>query len=122
MIPELEMDWLVQLDENLFYGPTTSGAVLEFLTLGEIGPKTAVVNCKDSTESLLEECEFYPEAEPEESGVLLQPSKGSLRSNLQKRIRELEANLLEKQRKLLFAEDTIRRLERRLNALEGGKS
>lgn len=118
MIPELEMDWLVQLDENLYYGPTTVGAVLEFYTLNEIGPQTTVINCKDAKECPLEEWDFFPDSEVEAADSLLQPSKGSLRANLQKRVRELEANLLEKQRKLLFAEDTIRRLEKRILALE----
>src|SRR4051812_24896336 len=45
MLPELEMDWLVVVEENLLYGPTTSGALLEFSRLGEITAETQLVNC-----------------------------------------------------------------------------
>ncbi len=115
MIPELEMDWLVQLQEHLFYGPTTAGALLEFYSLGEISKETIVVNCKDGVESKLGDCDFFPEAEGEEEEEFdAQPQKGSLRTNLQRRVRELESLLLEKQRKLLLAEDAVRRLERKL--------
>jgi hypothetical protein len=117
MIPDLEMDFLVQLDADLFYGPTTAGAVLEFYTLGEISRDTLVINCVSSQTCRLVECEFFPEAE-ELASEMHAPHKGSLRANLQKRVRELEASLLEKQRRLLFAEDTIRRLEKRLQELE----
>jgi len=121
MIPELEMDWLVQLDDHLYYGPTTGGAILEFFSLGEISPETIVVNCKDATECKLKECDFFPDPDDfNEAGGSLQPSKGSLRYNLQRRIRELESALLEKQRRLLFAEDTVRRLEKRIQELEPG--
>lgn len=116
MIPELEMDWLVQLDEHLYYGPTTANAVLEFYSLNEISPETIVINCKNNAECPLRECEFFPEDEAgeEEQG----PGKSSMRSALQRRVKELEAELLEKQRRLLFAEDSVRRLERKVAELE----
>jgi hypothetical protein len=121
MFPELEMDWLVQVQEDVYYGPTTVGAVLEFFTLGEINQHTVVINCKTAEEKLLEDCDFYPAPEEAISDAAA-PSKGSLRHNLQKRIRELEAELLEKKRSLLFAEDRVRRLEKRVQELEAGSS
>jgi hypothetical protein len=116
MIPELEMDWLVQVDQNLYYGPTTASTLLEFYSLNEISPQTVVINCKTGHECPLSECEFFPEdeAEDEKSGL----GKSSMRAALQRRVRELEAELLEKQRRLLFAEDAVRRLERRVAELE----
>ncbi len=45
MIPEMEMDWLIVVSENLLYGPTTAEALLEFEELGEINPSTALINC-----------------------------------------------------------------------------
>jgi hypothetical protein len=117
MVPELEMDWLVQVQEDVYYGPTTVGSVLEFYTLGEVNQHTVVINCKTADEKLLEDCEFYPTAE-EAISEAAAPAKGSLRNNLQKRIRELEAELLEKKRSLLFAEDRVRRLEKRVQELE----
>src|SRR4051794_18713255 len=43
MFPELEMDWLVEVTSERYYGPTTLGAVQEFLRLGEIGQETYVI-------------------------------------------------------------------------------
>jgi hypothetical protein len=36
MVPGLEMDYLVEVSADQFYGPTTLGAVREFLQMGEI--------------------------------------------------------------------------------------
>ena len=38
MVPELEMDYLIEVGEDKYYGPTTVGALREFLTAGEITP------------------------------------------------------------------------------------
>lgn len=117
MIPEMGMDWLVQTGEQSYYGPTTPNAIMEFYTLGEINQHTVVINCKTAKVFRLGEAEFFPSTadDPMESEG---PGKGSLRSALQKRVRELEAELLEKQRALLFAEDKVRRLEKKLAELE----
>ena len=42
MIPELEMDYLIHVSEDHYYGPTTVGSIREFLDAGEItydGPR-----------------------------------------------------------------------------------
>jgi hypothetical protein len=39
MLPELGMDWLVEVTTERFYGPTTLGAIKEFMRLGEIEAK-----------------------------------------------------------------------------------
>jgi hypothetical protein len=49
MFPELEMDWLVEVTSERYYGPTTLGAVQEFLRLGEIGEETFVINSRDGS-------------------------------------------------------------------------
>lgn len=116
MVPELEMDWLVQLDEELLYGPTTTESVIEFLAAGEITPDTTVINCKEGFEQKLSECDFFP-GSPEESDVP-SPTRGVIRANLQKRVRELEASLLERRSRLVLAEETIRRLETKVKNLE----
>ncbi|MFV0414880.1 MAG: hypothetical protein ACK5NG_00780 [Chthoniobacterales bacterium] len=102
MLPELEMDWLVQLGDELFYGPTTPQAILEFLAANEISRSTTVINCKEGTECKLGDCDFYLK-EDEKSG----PSGSVVNENLQKRIRELEENLA-------AAEETIRQLQARI--------
>src|SRR6476469_6645543 len=49
MLPELEMDWLVEVTTERFYGPTTLGAIQEFLRLGEINGDTFVINSCDGS-------------------------------------------------------------------------
>jgi hypothetical protein len=130
MIPELEMDWLVELGEDLLYGPTTSGTLMEFVRTGEISKDTIVINCVDGSQALLRDTEFFsaalaaPPTEhagadiEEEPTLSQQPIKGGIRANLQRRVRELEQSLLEKQRYLNAAKDIIARLEARNKELE----
>jgi hypothetical protein len=125
MIPEMEMDWLIVLGENVLYGPTTAEALLEFERLGEINPDTALINCMTGERPTLGEVPFYrglqsivQEQSPADA-LLSQPGRGAgLRTSLQQRIRELENTLLEKGRKLTDAEETITRLEARIRELE----
>src|SRR5437588_11915676 len=49
MLPELGMDWLVELTSEQYYGPTTLGAIQEFIRLGEIDGETYVINSCDGT-------------------------------------------------------------------------
>jgi hypothetical protein len=130
MIPEMEMDWLIVVGENLLYGPTAAEALLEFEKLGEINPATALINCNTGQNSTLGETPFYqaslvnPLREEEAAAnvlpALIQPPGrgGSFRVNLQQRIRELENALLDKSRKLTVAEETIVRLEGKIRELE----
>ncbi len=130
MIPELEMDWLIELGQDLLYGPTTSGTLLIFAGSGEISPDTKVVNCVNQQEFALKETEFYiaaqqapnpetlTESDEDFNALSQQPLKGGIRANLQRRVRELEQSLLEKQRYLSAAKDVIARLETRNKELE----
>lgn len=127
MIPEMEMDWLVVVGENLLYGPTTAEALIEFEKLGEINPATGLINCNTGKRCTLGEAPFYQASlanplQPEQAaltGMIQQPGQGGLRVNLQQRIRELESTLLEKSRKLTVAEETISHLESKIRELEG---
>src|SRR2546421_5564719 len=49
MLPELGMDWLVEVTTERFYGPTTLGAIQEFMRLGEINGETFVINTSDGS-------------------------------------------------------------------------
>jgi hypothetical protein len=49
MFPELEMDCLVEVTGDRYYGPTTLGAVREFIRLGEINAETFVINSCDGS-------------------------------------------------------------------------
>ena len=55
MLPELCMDWLVEVTRERYYGPTTLGAVQEFLRLGEINGETFIINSCDGTRRQISE-------------------------------------------------------------------
>lgn len=118
MIPDLEMDWLVQMGDELYYGPTTPQAIVEFFAAGEIKPQTRLINCKTNLDIAFKESEFFPPSLAElelESG---QPVKGSIRNSLQQRVRELEKSLIEKRQQLGLSEETVKLLENRVRELE----
>ncbi|MFM8363695.1 MAG: GYF domain-containing protein [Verrucomicrobiota bacterium] len=96
MIAELQMDWLVEVPDNPLYGPTTSGALLEFLRMGEIHPDTHIVNCCTGETLTLSQAPFYRSDDPE---------------TLASRIEELEADLR-------AARETISQLRTRLAEFE----
>src|SRR6266478_564858 len=55
MLPQLGMDWLVEVTSEHYYGPTTLGAIQEFIRLGEISEETFVINtCDGSRRQILE--------------------------------------------------------------------
>jgi hypothetical protein len=116
MVPELKMDWIVRLDDDHYYGPTTIGSLLEFRENGEINGETVIIDCCTAKELKFKDTTFF--VEPAEADPLRSPSKGVIRLSLQKRIRDLEVGLLEKRRQLDAAAETIRRLETRVSELE----
>lgn len=119
MIPDLTMDWLIEVSENLLYGPTTVEALMEFCRMGEITRDTPVINCKTAEAMPLGKAPFFSEGLPVPGQENAQtPAKGGLRVNLQKRIRELESSLLEKRRQLAIAQETITKLEAKVRDLD----
>ncbi|MFA7344658.1 MAG: hypothetical protein WC003_10160 [Terrimicrobiaceae bacterium] len=119
MIPGFAMDWLIEVSDNLLYGPTTAEALLEFSRLGEITRDTPIVNCRTGETTILSKAPFFSE-EAMRPAVedFPQPQKGGIKINLQKRIRDLEAGLMEKTRQLTSARETIARLEAKIRELE----
>ena len=115
MVPELQLDYLVEVGEDQYYGPTTIGAIAEFIAAGEISPETTVTNCKDASQmrvrDLLPPALLNPAPAPDVS-ISSRPS--SIRLNLQQRIRELETALLDERRGRENAEVLIEKLETRL--------
>lgn len=121
MIPELGMDWLVELHNNLLYGPTTGGALIEFVRLGEITRDTPVVNCCSGEAMRVCQAPFFSEEAVQpalEEVRQIQPAKGGIRISLQKRIRDLETALIEKRLQLNTANDTIAKLEHKIRDLD----
>lgn len=115
MVPELEMDYLVEVSPDQFYGPTTLGAVREFLQMGEIHPETLVTNCRDHSETPLRDLPgMTPSPEEADSSS---PVRTSIRLNLQQRIRELEELLMEERRGREMAEHLVEKLEAKLETI-----
>lgn len=115
MLPELQMDFIVEVGEDQYYGPTTLGAIAEFIAAGEIHAETAVTNCKDGSQmrvrDILPPSLLHP-APPPDVAISTRPS--SIRLNLQQRIRELETALLDERRARENAETLVERLENKL--------
>jgi hypothetical protein len=109
MVPDLGMDYLVEVSTDQYYGPTTLGAVREFLIIGEINPDTFLTNCKDGFQQRVSD---FPELQPKREEE--QPVRTSIRLSLQKRIRELEEALMDERRARETAELRCERLEARL--------
>jgi hypothetical protein len=120
MVPELEMDYLVEVGEDQFYGPTTVGALREFLTAGEITTETVLTNCKDTTS--LRVRDLLTPAEIDSSNDANNTRAGhGIRINLQQRIRELEERLEQERRGREAAEHLVQKLEAQIVSLTGSR-
>ncbi len=114
MVPELQMDYLLELDNGHYYGPTTVGAVREFLAKDEITPSTLVTNCRTAeTKPLAEFGVFQPPGDGDDN-----IGKTPIREYLQDRIRKLEEALLEERRLRQCAEEKHAKAEARFAELK----
>ena len=59
MIPELQMDLLVQMPDNYLYGPTNVATIQEFLATGEIDENVTIINCLDNKEARLADLSWF---------------------------------------------------------------
>ncbi|MEY2480472.1 MAG: hypothetical protein QOI04_1399 [Verrucomicrobiota bacterium] len=119
MLPQLGMDWLVEVTTERYYGPTTLGAIQEFIRLGEINGETFVINSCDGTRRQIQEMPELLQSqtvEPTESAAV-EPAASGMAVDLQDRIRELEQSLREERRALAEAAERYRELEEKFTAL-----
>jgi len=115
MIPGLHMDFLVELEPGTFYGPTTIGAVREFLTCGEITQDTILTDCKTGEQKPVSEfSKIYRPPSEETEGTI----RVGARENLQTRIRELEEALLQERQQRKIVEELRVKAEIRIAELE----
>lgn len=100
MLTQLGMDWLVEITSERYYGPTTLGAIQEFVRLGEINEQTFVINACDGTRRQIQEMPalLQPPREDASETVSLEPIASGISVNLQDRIRDLEQSLREERR------------------------
>ncbi len=127
MLPELGMDWLVELTTEHYYGPTTLGAIQEFLHLGEISGESFIINSCDGTRRQISEMpglllNIAPVTEEKpvpssEHVSMAEPATTRMSIGLQDRIRELEQSLREERRALAEAEQRCAELERKCQEL-----
>jgi hypothetical protein len=118
MVPQLGMDWLVEVTSEHYYGPTTLGAIQEFMRLGEINAETFVINSCDGTRRQIAEMPALsqppePGGEAAESAATPAPATAGISLDVNERIRELEQSLREERRALQEAEARYRDLEKK---------
>lgn len=128
MIRELEMDWLIEVTADHLYGPTTLGAIQEFLDAEEINENTRLINCVDGTSTTIgdlghietddDQLELEIAGETGADGEdKEEPARASIKVSLQKKVMDLESSLLDERRALQMAEESYRRLEDRYQTL-----
>lgn len=59
MIPDLQMDWLIELEDDHLYGPTCIATIEEFIKSGEISGATILVNCLENKRIAVEDCPAF---------------------------------------------------------------
>jgi hypothetical protein len=115
MLPELGMDWLVEVTTERFYGPTTLGAIQEFMRLGEINGETFVINSCDGSRRRVSAMPLViSQTEGDfaaEETSPIGPAASGMSIDVQDRIRDLEQSLREERRALQEAEESYRALE-----------
>jgi len=126
MLPQLGMDWLVELTSENYYGPTTLGALQEFVRLGEIDGHTFVINTCDGTRRQIRQMpDLWETAQSETNEDQFQiqlddpvgPGVAKISIRLQERIRDLEQTLQEERRALAESEQRYAELERKYQDL-----
>jgi hypothetical protein len=126
MLPQLGMDWLVELTSEHYYGPTTLGALREFIRLGEIDGEAVVINTCDGIRRQIREMPDLWEtgqsgADENQFQIQLDdpvgPGVAKMSVRLQERIRDLEQTLQEERRALAESQQRYDDLERKYQDL-----
>jgi hypothetical protein len=129
MLPELGMDWLVEVTSERYYGPTTLGAVQEFIRLREIDAETFIINACDGTRRQVQDFPQLKLPEPQEEFVEPaeieaavenpnEPAASGISIDLQDRIRDLEQSLREERRAFEDLESRYQELQQRYSQTE----
>ena len=122
MLPQLGMDWLVELTTEHYYGPTTLGALQEFIRLGEIDGETFVINTCDGIRRQIRQMPDLWEtalSQIDDDQIQIQiddpvgPAVAKMSIRRLERIRVLEQNLQEERQALAESEQRYAELERK---------
>ncbi|CAN5663020.1 hypothetical protein BH20VER1_BH20VER1_16020 [soil metagenome] len=125
MQPELGMDWIVEVTSERLYGPTTLGAIREFLNLGEISAESVVINACDASRQQIRDILPLLQAEAAAEAVasdVAAPAATGMSIAVHDRIHELEEALREERRALTELESRYRDLEQQYLELVGTRS
>jgi len=126
MLPQLGMDWLVELTSEHYYGPTTLGALQEFIRLGEIDAETLVINTRNGAYCKIQEMPQLWEMGQPDSGAAqteiqlddpVGPAVARMSFRLQEQIRDLEQSLEDERRALIEAERRYAELKEKYDAV-----
>ena len=120
MLAQLGMDWLVEVTSEHFYGPTTVGAIQEFIHLGDINADTFVINACDGSRRQIGDMPalFKPRTNSTtDPAQTAEPVAAGISIRLQERIRDLEQSLRDERRAFRDAEERYAALEEKYNAL-----
>jgi hypothetical protein len=126
MLAQLGMDWLVELTSEHFYGPTTLGALQEFIRLGEIDGETLVINTRNGARCKIQEMPQLWETGQTDAGDAqteiqlgdpVGPAMEGMSIPFQEQIRDLEQNLEEERRALMEAERRYTELKQKYEAV-----
>ena len=125
MLPQLGMDWLVELTSEHYYGPTTLGALQEFIRLGEIDGETLVINTRNGAHCKIQELPQLWETEQADAGDAqteiqlgdpVGPAVAGMSIALREQIRDLEQSLERERRALIEAERRYAELKEKYEA------
>jgi len=126
MLAQLGMDWLVELTSEHYYGPTTLGALQEFIRLGEIDGETLVINTRNGARCKIQEMPQLWEtgqADVGEGQTEIQlgdpvaPAVAGMSIRLQEQVRDLEQSLEEERRALMEADRRYAELKEKYDAV-----
>jgi hypothetical protein len=113
MVPELQMDWLIDMPDNTLYGPTSVSTIQEFLARGEIDENVIVINTLDRSSGRLADQTFYSDSP---HGV--RTAKSTLRGAQWPQTAELTHQEAVTQRRLLWLEKQVMELQHQLGMAE----
>ena len=126
MLPQLGMDWLVELTSEHYYGPTTLGTLQEFIRLGEIDAETLVINTRNGAYCKIQEMpQLWEMGQADSSAAQTEiqlgdpvgPAVARMSFRLQEQIRDLEQSLEDERRALIEAERRYAELKEKYDAV-----
>jgi hypothetical protein len=124
MVSDLHMDWLIEMEDEYLYGPTTVGAIEEFLRNNEITEDTTLINCREGERTTVRESAamlsfFREDSRHGRAADQSANAEGPAGLGKQKRLLELENLVLQLRRELGRSERRYQDLREKYVAVTG---